>query len=335
MNTRVNAQRDLPSLDLLKAFECAARHLSFTRAGAELFLSQSAVSRQIQQLEAQLGVQLFLRRTRQLLLTEAGQRYYRDVSQALHQLREAGAALRTSFHPRHVTITTTLTFASLWLVPQLADFQRLHPGIEVHVAADNTIRDLERDRIDVAIRYAPRRHAGAGAIRLFGERVLPVGSPRLLKNENARRPEDLARFVWLHYDDPEHAAPWLTWDVWFEAMKVPQPAPRGVLRFSHYDMLLRAAIDGQGIALGRLPLIAPLIENGSLAALLADDRSTSTALDRAYWLVGAQSAASRPEASTFMQWLEQRAALLSKRGSVPGGERPAGGQVTGRRRAGR
>ena len=331
MNARVSAQRDLPSLDLLKAFECAARHLSFTRAGAELFLSQSAVSRQIQQLEAQLGVQLFLRRTRQLLLTEIGQRYYRDVSQALHQLREAGAALRRSSHPRHVTITTTLTFASLWLVPQLADFQRLHPGIEVHVAADNAIRDLDRDRIDIAIRYATRKQAGAGAIRLFGERVLPVGSPHLLKKEHVRAPRDLARFVWLHYDDPAHGAPWLTWDVWFEAMKVPQPAPRGVLRFSHYDMLLRAAIDGQGIALGRLPLIAPLIENGSLAVLLADNRSAATALDRAYWLVAAQSAAARPEVHTFMQWLERRAAIVSARASMPGGKRPAaGGQAVGK-----
>ena len=317
MSKTASLQRDLPSLDLLKAFECAARHLSFTRAAAELFLSQSAISRQIQQLEAQLGIALFVRRTRQLLLTEAGQRYYRDVSQALHQLRAAGAALRAGSETRDVTITTTVTFASLWLVPQLADFQRRHPGIEVRVAADNAIRDLDRDRIDVAIRYSTRKLAGPGATRLFGERVLPVCSPRLLKHVVVRMPEDLARFVWLHYDGAVQSAPWLTWEVFFEAMRRPQPVPKGVLRFSHYDLLLGAAVGGQGVALGRLPLIGSLIESGALVAPLAESQSAATARDRAYWLISAPSARARPAVGAFTAWLERRAIELIA-GSGPG-----------------
>jgi LysR family glycine cleavage system transcriptional activator len=304
--------RELPALDLLKAFEAAARQLSFTRAGAELFLSQSAVSRQIQQLENQLGVPLFIRRTRALLLTEAGRRYYRDVSQALHQLREAGANLASTRGDRVITVTTAMTFASLWLVPQLADFQRQHPDIAVHVAADNTVLDLERDRMDIAIRYSTRQLAGAGAIRLFGERVLPVCSPKLLGKRKLHTASDLKNFVLLNFEDPQQLTPWLTWAVWFEVMRTPLPATKGVLRFSHYDMMLRAAINAQGICLGRLPLISELLENGTLIAPLADARYSSTTQDRADWLLAAPSAHERPEVQTFMQWVLARTAPLAQ-----------------------
>lgn len=303
---------DLPALDLLKAFEAAARHLSFTRAGAELFLSQSAVSRQIQQLETQLGTPLFIRRTRALLLTESGQRYYRDVNQALHQLREAGANLRAAPEGRIVTVTTTVTFASLWLVPLLADFQQHHPEIEIRIAADNAMRDMEQDRMDVAIRYSMRKLAGPDATRLFGESVLPVCTPQLLKKNRPRRPEDLNDFVLLHYEDPAMSTPWLSWEVWFETMKAAAPAPKGMLRFSHYDMMVRAAISGQGIGLGRLPLIESLLKDGTLVAPLADARYATTQ-DRAYWLMATPAARERAEVRTFMEWLRKKAAPLAKR----------------------
>src|SRR5258706_9516347 len=119
----------LPSLDLLKAFEAAARHLSFTKAGADLFLSQSAVSRQIQMLEGQLGVRLFQRRTRSLLLTEKGQTYYREISQLLEKLREATTKLTGLQANSTLIVTTTVTFASLWLGPRLAGLQHQHPAI--------------------------------------------------------------------------------------------------------------------------------------------------------------------------------------------------------------
>ncbi len=305
--------RDLPSLDLLKAFEAAARQLSFTRAGAELFLSQSAVSRQIQQLETELGVALFIRRTRALLLTEAGQRYYRDVSQALHQLREAGAGLAAARSDRIVTVTTAMTFASLWLVPQLADFQQRHPDIQIHVAADNAVRDLEREQMDVAVRYSTRELAGAGAQRLFGERVLPVCSPKLLGQKPLRHPADLRDFVLLNFEDPQQLTPWLTWDVWFETMQTPWSGAKGVLRFSHYDMMLRAAINAQGIALGRLPLIESLLDDGTLVAPLTDAQYSSSTHDRAYWLMTTPVARERPEVLTFMQWLIEKTSPLSQR----------------------
>ncbi len=306
----MNSTRDLPALDLLKAFEAAARHLSFTRAGAELCLSQSAVSRQIRQLETQLGLPLFVRRTRALLLTEAGRRYFRDVSQALHQLREAGANLRAARGDRVVTVTTAMTFASLWLVPQLADFQQRHPDIAVHVAADNSVLDLERERMDVAIRYSTHRLAGPDALRLLGERVLPVCSPKLPGLKKLRAPADLKGFVLLEFEDPQQLTPWLTWAAWLEAMRAPSPAAKGMLRFSHYDMMLRTALNGQGIGLGRLPLISALLDDGLLVAPLADRRHSIPTPDRAYWLISPPAARERPEVQTFMQWIRARMAAL-------------------------
>jgi DNA-binding transcriptional LysR family regulator len=310
----MNKNRDLPALDLLKAFEAAARLLSFTRAGAELFLSQSAVSRQIQQLESQLGVPLFIRRTRALLLTEAGQRYYRDVSQALHQLQEAGRRLRQPSESRVVTVTTAMTFASLWLVPRLADFQQRQPQIEVRVAADNTLRDLDRDRLDLGIRYSTREQAGAGALHLFGERVLPVCSPALLQRQRPRVPADLVRYTLLHFEDPDQLTPWLTWRAWFEAVGARMPQGGGVIRYSHYDMVLRAAVSGQGIALGRLPLIQDLLDEGALVAPLAGAGHSAGSRGRAYWLMVSTQARARPEVRTFIDWLQRQAPRAAQEG---------------------
>ena len=234
--------RDLPALDLLKSFEAAARHLSFTRAGDELFLSQSAISRQIGMLEAQLGVQLFHRRVRSLLLTEAGQSYYRDISPLLQKLREVTARLSRPQPDGAVTVTTTLTFSSLWLVPRLSDFQRRHPAVPVRLAADNAIRDLEKSELDIAIRYSTRHSAGKGAARLFGERVMPVCSPALLAGRTLSKPEDLERFTLLHFQDPAGQGPWLSWNVWYEVMGMRPPAGGASLRFSHYDQLIRLVI---------------------------------------------------------------------------------------------
>lgn len=304
--------RDLPSLELLKAFEVAARHLSFTRAGTELFLSQSAVSRQIQQLEAQLGTPLFVRHTRALSLTESGKRYYKDVNQALNQLRAAGASLAATPAGRLVTVTTSMAFASLWLVPHLAEFQQQHPDIEVRIAADNAMRDLESGQIDIAIRYSTRQHAGSVAGRLFGEYVLPVISPALARKGSLRRVEDLNRFVLLHFEDPVLATPWLAWEVWFEAMRAPPPSPKGVLRFSHYDILLRAAVNGQGVALGRMPLIAPMLASGALVAPLRHARFKSSLGDRAYWLIESPASRERPQVRTFIQWLSAKIAAVAQ-----------------------
>ncbi len=307
----MNTRGDLPlSLDLLRGFESAARLLSFTGAAAELFLTQSAVSRQVQQLEEQLGVKLFERRTRALALTEAGEAYYREVAKALSQLREATAALRTQTTPV-VRVTTTVTFASLWLVPRLAAFQRAHEDISVHVVADNLVRDIERASLDVAIRYVQHATAGQEAVRLFGEEVAPVASPAFVKRNGIDGIDGLLRMPLLERDDPGPGA-WLSWKAWFDAMGVAPPR-RARMSFTHYDQIVQAAVAGQGVALGRFPLIDDLVADGRLARVLREPRYT-TRIDRAYWLVVAPAATRRPEVKVFTDWLRAEAAQAARGG---------------------
>src|SRR6476660_1024951 len=175
------ARSQLPDLDLLAGFEAAARHLSFTKAGEELFLTQSAVSRQIKELEDQLGVALFHRRHRALALTEAGQQLYAAAAQVLTTMRTATSRLRAQTGKRPLSVTTTASFAALWLIPRLAGFRRTHPEVDVRITADTRVQDLERDGLDLAIRHGPASLAGPNAIRLFRERVFRVCRPKMLK----------------------------------------------------------------------------------------------------------------------------------------------------------
>ncbi len=145
----------LPSLELLKGFDAAARHLSFTRAAEELFLTQSALSRQILALEEQLGVPLFERRPRQLLLTEAGQVLHVSAKKILDELGHAVDRIRRDQTTQPLTVSTAIPFAALWLLPRLPRFREQHPDIEVFISADNRILDLDRERIDLAVRYCP------------------------------------------------------------------------------------------------------------------------------------------------------------------------------------
>src|SRR5256885_41242 len=170
----------LPALDLLLGFEAAARHLSFTKAGEELYLTQSAVSRQIKELEDQLGVPLFQRRHRALALTEAGQQFYASAAQVITTMRTATERLRAqNGRRRPLSVTTTNSFAALWLIPRLAGFTRDHPGVDVRITAETKVQDLERDGLDVALRHGPASPAGPNALRLFGERGFPVCRPQL------------------------------------------------------------------------------------------------------------------------------------------------------------
>src|SRR3954468_10561719 len=223
----------LPALDLLLGFEAAARHLSFTKAGEELYLTQSAVSRQIKDLEDQLGVPLFQRRHRALALTEAGQQFYASAAQVITTMRAATERLRAQAGRRRpLSVTTTHSFAALWLIPRLAGFTRDHPGIDVRIMAETRVQDLERDGLDLAIRHGPAALAGPNAVRLMGERVFPVCSPKLLKKSPLESPAELANHVLLQYDDPDGRHPWVHWKAWLEVERIAHLRPAGTLSFS-------------------------------------------------------------------------------------------------------
>lgn len=297
-------RRSLPSLDLLRGFEAAARNLSFTRAAQELYLTQSAVSRQVKAIEDHLGVALFARRHRALLLTEAGHELYRATAQALRQLGDAASRIRDRGAGRTLTVTATIGFASLWLIPRLADFRSRRPDIDIRIAADNKMVDLEREGIEVAVRYCTPKAAPAGAVRLFGEVVLPVCSPNsLTRSAPLTRPEDLSRHILLHFEPADGITPWLSWTVWLEVMQQQGLKPAGSLRFSQYDQTIQAAIDGQGIALGTTPLVRHLIKQGRLIAPLAKKFESS----RAYYLVTSSTATGRQEVKEFSSWMLQQA----------------------------
>lgn len=295
----------MPSLDLLTGFEAAARHLSFTKAGEELFLTQSAVSRQIKELEDQLGVALFHRRHRALVLTDAGQQFYAAAAQVITTMRSATERLRTqSGRKRPLSVTTTHSFAALWLIPRLAGFTRTHPGVDVRITADTRVQDLERDGLDLAIRHGPPSLAGPNAVRLFGERVFPVCSPKLLKSKPLREPADLKSHTLLQYDDPDARHPWLHWKTWLEVAGIPDLRPAGTLSLSGFEQIIPAALAGHGVALGRSPLVKDLLAEKKLVAPF----KTTADPARAYFVIPSKAAASRPEVHGFIEWLKGEAA---------------------------
>ena len=296
----------LPALDLLVGFEAAARHLSFTKAGEELFLTQSAVSRQIKELEDQLGVELFQRRHRALALTEAGKSFYASAAQVLTTMRAATDQLRTQAGKKGLSVTTTPSFAALWLVPRLAGFMRSHPGVDVRIMADTRVQDLDRDSLDLAIRHGPASLAGSNAVRLMGERVFPVCSPKLLKDKSKplREPRDLRHHCLLQYDDPEGRHPWLHWKTWLEVERVADLRSAGTLSFSGYEQIIPAALAGHGVALGRTPLVKDLVASGELVAPFKSSADPA----RAYYAVVSKTAEGRTEVDEFVAWLRHEAA---------------------------
>jgi LysR family transcriptional regulator, glycine cleavage system transcriptional activator len=320
--TRPNAAprvpRGLPSLDLLKGFESAARHLNFTRAAEELFLTQSAVSRQVQVLEERLGVRLFLRERRGLRLTHEGDRMYRTVQSALRQVQEAVDSLAQRSQNPRVTLTSTMAFCSLWLIPRLGAFQRDWPEVDVRIAAHDKVLNLERERVEVSVRYCPAPAAPEDAQWLFDEELTPVCSPSLLAaGPPLRRPQDLESFVLLHLEDLDNPSPWLSWSGWLDACGVRGLQPAGAARFNYFDQVVRATLAGHGVAMGRLPLVQDLLRDGSLVAPFSARISTG----RAYWVVRAGFSAGRSDVDHVVEWIT---AQVREDNAV----REAGAQVT-------
>ncbi len=301
--TNVSRRRELPPLDLLRGFESAARLQSFTLAAAELSLTQSAISRQIQALEEDLGVSLFKRAHRSLSLTDEGRALQHTVTEVLRQLREVTAALRQD--SARVTVTTTFGFASIWLIPRLARFRLAHPDIDIHLSASNEIVDLERSRIHIAVRYCAPELAPAGAVKLFDDEVIPVCAPALVQRAERplRRPSDLSAHVLLRLDGADARMPTMSWRAWLEAMNLADMKPAGELWFSHYDQMIQAALDGQGVALCGAPLVAEQLRAGKLAVPF-DRRMASP---RAYYVVVTPDAARRREVDSFVAWLSAEA----------------------------
>jgi LysR family transcriptional regulator, glycine cleavage system transcriptional activator len=292
---------DVPPLDLIPGFEASARHLSFTLAADELSLTQSAVSRQIKTLEEHIGVALFKRQHRALALTQAGQDFYRVAVDILGRLQLATDTLQAKPATQQLSITTTTGFAALWLIPRLKRFTASHPEIDVRISATDIAVNIERDLVDVAIRYGSKGSMPDGALALFGEEILPVCSPALLVGgaPPLAIPADLKHHTLLHLDYPGMQRSWLEWGTWLTALGIGELKSSGSLYFSQYDQMIHAAIAGQGIALGRLPLLAEHIRTRTLVAPFAD----AVVGTRGYFILNSGRAATKPFVADFTAWL--------------------------------
>ena len=292
----------------LRAFEAVARHLNFRLAAEELALTQSAVSRQIQSLEEDVGVSLFLRHTRAVELTSAGAQLLRAVLPSLERIDSAVRIIRQSAGRKSVAISTWASFASMWLIPRLEAFQREHPDIDIRIDATDTAVDMDTTDVDIALRYSLPATAPAQAQRLFGEQLTPVISPWLLKSgTRLKTPKDLAQFALVEASDAHRTQhmEWLTWQRWLEMQRLTRFEPKRWLYFNYAHQMVQAALAGQGVVLARLPLVADSLASGDLVEALPNQRLDSP---MAYWLIVGPRSAARPEVLAFCDWLTAQAA---------------------------
>lgn len=296
------------SVGHLRAFEAVARHLNFRVASEELALTQSAVSRQIQALEAEVGVSLFLRHTRSVEMTGAGSQLLRAVNPSLENIDGAVRQIRRTAGRKIVSISTWASFSSMWLIPRLEAFQLAHPDIDIRIEATDNAINLDTSDVDLVLRYAKPGSVPAHALRLFGEQLTVVASPSMLKNNvKIRKAADLAHYTLVEADHDirfKHNE-WLTWQRWFDVQKLPDLEPKRWLYFNYSVQIVQAALAGQGVALCRMPLIADHLAKQDLIELLPSER-LETPL--AYWLIVGSRSHQRPEVQAFCEWLIAQAA---------------------------
>ncbi|MEM1381934.1 MAG: transcriptional regulator GcvA [Pseudomonadota bacterium] len=291
--------RSLPPLRALRAFEAAARHLSFTRAAEELHVTPGAVSHQIKILEDWLGAPLFHRLTRALRLTEAGEAALPYLSEGFDRLADGATRMRALKDNGLLTISVSPGFGSLWLVPRLDKFRRQHPDIEVRIDGSDRLVDIARGEADVAIRYGPGGYENVRSDRLFAMRATPVCSPDCLsRGAPLKSPADLKHHTLLHVDWKEAEGHWRTWLLAAGASDVdPFRGPR----FTKEEMAVRAALDGEGVALLGDRMAADHLASGRLVRPF--DAALSTPLVFSYYLLRPDQGESPLKVRCFRDWL--------------------------------
>jgi len=299
--------RRLPPLNAVRAFEAAARHLSFTSAAEELNVTQSAVSHQIKALEERLGTRLFRRLNRKLLLTDEGQAYLPDVRDALDRLATATDRIIAGDASGALNISVLPSFAARWLVPRLWRFRRLHPDIDVRVSATEQLIDFKRENMDLAIRFGNGDYRDLFVEQILHEEVFPVCSPELLAGDHPlRTPADL-KFHTLLHDQMDATCP--DWRDWLRTAGVSGVDPTRGPFFNDSSLLLQAAVDSQGVALGRSALAA-----GEMAAgRLVRPFDLTFTRDKAYYVVCPINCEERPKVAAFRHWLMEEARAEERR----------------------
>jgi LysR family glycine cleavage system transcriptional activator len=287
----------LPSLNGLRAFEAAARHLSFTQAASELNVTQTAISHQIKRLEQELGVRLFVRQNRSLTLTPEASQYLPGVRAAFNDLKLATDRLLRKDQDHVLTVSTLASLAAKWLLPRLSAFQEAHPGIDVRITTSTGLVDFQRDNVDAAIRYGRGQWPGVRADWLMADEVFPVCSPALANGTKPLKcPEDLRDHVLLHTSNANSD----DWRLWLTAAGLPADLSKqpGVT-FDLIFMTIQAAIDSIGVAMGRTSYVQDDIAKGRLVVPF----KIALPADAGFYLVSPQARADSPKLSAFREWL--------------------------------
>jgi len=287
-----------PPLNALRAFEVAARHLSFTKASEELFVTQAAVSHQIKALEDYLGLKLFRRRNRSLLLTEEGQSYYLDIKDILLSLKEATDKLKSRSAKGALTVSVPPSFAIQWLVPRLSSFNQAYPDIDVRVQAVDRYEGKLSDNVDVAIFYGKGDWSGLQADLLYTEYLLPVCAPSLVVDKDLlNKPENLAHCTLLHDISRQD---WLTYTKQLGLTNI--NVQQGPI-FSHSAMVVQAAVHGQGVALVNNVMAQAEIESGRLVCPFKQVLISKNA----FYFVYPESQVEVGKITAFREWIIDRA----------------------------
>ncbi len=286
----------LPSLNGLRAFEAAARHLSFTQAASELNVTQTAISHQIRRLEDELGIRLFVRKNRALALTPEAREYLPGIRAAFNDLRLATDRLLRKDDSNVLTVSTLASLAAKWLLPRLSAFQEAHPEIDVRITTSTGLVDFNNGDVDAAIRYGRGHWPHARSEWLMADEMFPVCSPTLLTGKRPlRSPEDLKDHVLLHNTNNGD-----DWRLWLTAAGLPADISKQPgITFDLILMTVQAAIDGMGVAMGRTTYVKDDIAKGRLVVPF----QITLPADAGFYIVSPEGTADSPKLRAFRQWL--------------------------------
>jgi LysR family transcriptional regulator, glycine cleavage system transcriptional activator len=294
--------RRLPNLAALRAFEAAARHQNFSRAAEEIHVTHGAISHQIRALEQELGLDLFSRIGKRIAITTDGQRFAQVVRKALLDIALATDELHASARQKRLTVTALPSFAARWLSPRLGRFIEQHPDTEVMLQSSNHLTDFGREPVDIGIRFGSGHYPELSVELLLDDYYYPVVSPRFNGGQLPRSPQQLAQSTLLRCEREP-------WRPWFEAVALERPEPTGGLVFEDSSMLVRAAVEGHGIALARHVLVSSELEAGTLVRLF----DVAVKCASSYYLVCLPHALQRPQVQAFRSWLFDEAGKLKER----------------------
>jgi LysR family glycine cleavage system transcriptional activator len=305
--------RKLPNLSALRAFEAAARNDSFSRAAEEIYVTPGAISHQIRALEQELGIMLFNRHGKRITITEQGQRFAAVIRKSLNEIAFAAEALKMDAKQKRLTISALPSFAARWLAPRLWKFIDLHPDTEVVLQSSSHLNDLEREPIDVGLRYGLGHYPGLVVEKLMDDYYYPVASPNYRGGNLPKTPQELKQCSLLRMDTES------SWLPWFEAAGIDLMEPTGGLLIEDASMLLRSASDGLGIALTRHAIALQEIASGELVRLF----DVVARCPLSYYFACTKEALSKPQVQAFHRWLLDEVRTFKAQSEWPGEPEPS------------